>query len=61
MTKQLVDALAALKAVEWRGHNNRCPLCVGWAMSSSGETPRVHTKDCLINKALNPEPGNHRG
>lgn len=42
----------ALKAVEWRGHQGKCPLCAGWNMSSFGETPGKHTKDCLVGRAL---------
>lgn len=43
---------AALKAVEWRGHQGKCPLCAGWNMSPQGETPGKHTKDCLVAIAL---------
>lgn len=47
------DALVrALEAIEWRGHQGKCPLCAGWDMSPSGETPGKHTKDCLIGLAL---------
>jgi len=42
----------ALKAIEFRGHQGKCPLCAGWDMSPSGETPGKHTKDCLVGKAL---------
>lgn len=45
-------AVEALRAVEWRGHRGKCPLCAGWAMSDAGETPGKHTKDCLIGKTL---------
>lgn len=48
-------AEAALKAVEFRGHQGKCPLCAGWMMSAYGETPGKHTKDCLVGKALKAE------
>lgn len=47
------DALVtALEAVEFRGHQGKCPMCAGWNMSPNGETPGKHTKDCLIREAL---------
>lgn len=46
----------ALQAVEWRGHQGKCPLCAGWDMSPQGETPGKHTKDCLIRLALTSKP-----
>lgn len=47
------DALVeALRAIEWRGHQGKCPLCAGWDMLPNGETPGRHTKDCLVGKAL---------
>ncbi len=44
--------LKALEAIEFRGHQGKCPLCTGWDMSPSGETPGKHTKDCLVGLAL---------
>lgn len=46
----------ALKAVQFRGHQGKCPLCAGWGMSPYGETPGIHTKDCLIAAALASPP-----
>lgn len=45
-------AEAALRLVEFRGHQGKCPLCAGWMMSAYGETPGKHTKDCLVGNAL---------
>jgi len=46
------ELVRALEAIEFRGHQGKCPLCAGWNMSPSGETPGKHTKDCLVGTAL---------
>lgn len=47
------DALVkALRAVQFGAKNGKCPVCAGWDMSSNGETPGAHTKDCIIGEAL---------
>ncbi len=41
-----------LEITQFRFNHRRCSLCGGWNMSPNGETDGVHTKDCVIAKAL---------
>lgn len=52
-TRELLgQMLKVLKAMEWTGHNGKCPVCVGWNMSDAGETPGAHTADCDLHAVL---------
>lgn len=42
----------ALTAAQFGFNHKRCSLCGGWNMGPNGETDGVHTKDCVIAKAL---------
>ena len=42
----------ALEAAQFGLNHRRCSLCGGWNMSPNGGTDGVHTKDCVIAKAL---------
>ena len=43
------EALDVLEAMEFDHlDNSKCPVCRGWNMSSQGETPLAHTKDCTL-------------
>lgn len=46
------DLLDALKQNQFGFNHRRCCLCGGWNMSSNGETDLVHTKDCIVAKAI---------
>lgn len=46
------ELLEALKAAQFGFNHRRCSLCAGWDMSENGETDMVHTKDCIVSKAI---------
>jgi hypothetical protein len=46
------DLYEALKATQFGFSLNRCPVCAGWMVGPYGETDRVHTKKCIVAKAL---------
>jgi hypothetical protein len=49
LTKDLYEAL---KAAEWGFNLSRCVVCAGWMCGPHGETDHIHTKDCIVGKAL---------
>jgi hypothetical protein len=42
----------ALKLTQFGFDNRYCPVCAGFNMSGNGSTEMVHTKDCMVGKAL---------
>lgn len=47
------EAVNLLAAMEFDHlDNSKCPTCRGWNMSSQGETPLAHTKDCGLAAVL---------
>jgi hypothetical protein len=46
----------ALKLTQFSFDNRYCPVCAGWNMSKNGSTEMVHTKDCVVGKALEVKP-----
>jgi hypothetical protein len=46
----------ALKLTQFGFDNRYCPVCAGWNMSGNGSTEMVHTKDCMVGKALEVKP-----
>lgn len=55
--KAAPDLLEALKAAQFGFNHCRCALCGGWNMGPNGETDLVHTKDCIIARAINKAEG----
>lgn len=51
---QLRAARVALRRVEFGNAStqHKCVACAGWDMGPNGETPRRHTKECPVGKAL---------
>jgi len=48
------ELLEALKAVEFGNAvtQHKCVYCHGWNVGPNGETPRVHTSECLVARAI---------
>ena len=47
------EAVNLLAAMEFDHlDNSKCPTCRGWNMSSQGETPLAHTKNCSLAAVL---------
>ncbi len=51
LTTLETELLEALKAAQF-GPTGHCPVCDGFNMSDAGATRRVHTKKCIVAKAI---------
>jgi hypothetical protein len=49
---------AVLRLVEFGNAvtQHKCVACAGWDVGPNGETPRVHTKECPVRRALKGKP-----
>lgn len=54
--KRLADAapdlLEALLATQFGFNHSRCPVCAGFNVGPNGETDKVHTKTCIVGRAI---------